>query len=886
MELESRYEFLEKVGAGSFATVFRARDHELGREVAIKQIHANYLADPSSLDRYWKEAQLLASLQHPNIVTIFDIIRARGWLIMELMQSNLRDRMNGKPMDLASLRTAVAHSLRALKYLHESGIIHGDVKPANILVDHRKRIKLGDFGLARRLSAADGSLVRGTAKYMAPELVSEEFGATGSHSDLYSLGFTAYELMCGTRFDSLFPGLNAFSRDMNAAWMMWHAAPDRKLPDIDRILRGVPADLSHVLQRLSTKDPAKRYSDAGEALADLNLDLPKSGISSSGISAVRADTRAPLDAVKPPPVDRKRRMIIIGAFVCSMILSAAIAFLPTKSPPVTGPLSNSVGVVREINLDRKILEIEDPQSGMPEEVQIADRPRIRLIVTDGPEQLILLKKIQAGDWVEVEHQQDVKEIRELKVSRPRRSTGEVQRVELSPTRIHVLFTNGRNREDVSLMVPPRTTLQLNAKSATLGQFLAGDRIEVDHLVDPRGRLGQIASRIEGFRQVDRVVFLDQLDLSTRQLTGRFSRTTNAKTEAFSLSDDCEAKLTDGQVIPLNELRPDDRLTLVADAVVRKIVVHRNEIELTGDLTAVDETARTITVSVFDAERSTKVLAVPPTATFRLHQQPLQLVDLRPAYDRLTIHASQNAGQLSVATLDIERTIRHDRWAVIIGNSAFLDRTLSPRPLAVADARLIQGTLINRYGFDPQWTSLSVDQNLQPLQADFDRVLGFSRTNAQLLVFISGHAYVDDEGRAYLAPRDFHFDAITRTGLPLASVLDRLEACTAAEKIVMLDVVHTGGGADLQKQPTLGGLLQAAGGPPSHWPTLKFFAPCGLTERAADSPAPSGQFAQILAAAFAGEADLNRDLAVSAEELAAYCTKRYAAIPGAPLITVP
>src|SRR5688572_19204480 len=89
VDLEARYELLDKIGTGSFATVYRARDNELGREVAIKEIHAQYRANPTQLARYWGEAQLLASMQHPNIVPIYDIYRERGWLIMELMQANL-----------------------------------------------------------------------------------------------------------------------------------------------------------------------------------------------------------------------------------------------------------------------------------------------------------------------------------------------------------------------------------------------------------------------------------------------------------------------------------------------------------------------------------------------------------------------------------------------------------------------------------------------------------------------------------------------------------------------------------------------------------------------------------------------------------------------------
>ncbi|MFM7159467.1 MAG: protein kinase domain-containing protein, partial [Planctomycetaceae bacterium] len=101
-----RYELVDKIASGSFATVYRGRDRELGRDVAIKQIHPQYLSDSRQLERYWGEAQLLASLQHPNIVTIYDLVRDRGWLIMELMQSDLSRVAGRRQMDLDALRTA------------------------------------------------------------------------------------------------------------------------------------------------------------------------------------------------------------------------------------------------------------------------------------------------------------------------------------------------------------------------------------------------------------------------------------------------------------------------------------------------------------------------------------------------------------------------------------------------------------------------------------------------------------------------------------------------------------------------------------------------------------------------------------------------------------
>ena len=167
-----RYEIFDTIAAGDFATVYRGRDRELGREVAIKQIHRQFLSDARQLDRYWQEAQLLASLQHRNIMTIYDIVRSRGWLILELMQSNLQQAAHGEPMDLDQLRLALTCTLQALNFLHENGVIHGDVKPSNLFVDTHNWVKLGDFGLARRVSNDHGSLLKGTTKYMAPELVS------------------------------------------------------------------------------------------------------------------------------------------------------------------------------------------------------------------------------------------------------------------------------------------------------------------------------------------------------------------------------------------------------------------------------------------------------------------------------------------------------------------------------------------------------------------------------------------------------------------------------------------------------------------------------------------------------------------------------------------
>ena len=294
------------------------RDRELGREVAIKQVHQQFLSDQRQLARYWQEAQLLASLQHPNIVTIYDIVRGRGWLILELMRGSLKQSAQGEPIDLDFLRGALADALTALQFLHQNGVIHGDVKPSNLLVDARNRVKLGDFGLARRASNEEGSLLKGTTKYMAPELINPQFGAVGPASDLYSLGFSAYELMCGTAFESLFPGLGAFGRDKQIAWMMWHAAADRNLPEIGKVLEGVPDDLARTIQKMIVKDPARRYQSAAEALRDLRPD-PRLALADQGDLAA--------EAMNIAAAKRKRRLRYLAVLMVSLSAMLSLAIL-------------------------------------------------------------------------------------------------------------------------------------------------------------------------------------------------------------------------------------------------------------------------------------------------------------------------------------------------------------------------------------------------------------------------------------------------------------------------------------------------------------------------------------------------------------------------------
>ncbi|MGB1931123.1 MAG: serine/threonine protein kinase, partial [Mariniblastus sp.] len=266
---KKRYDKLELIGEGEYAKVYSAEDTKLGRNVAVKRVRKQFLNDQEKLARYWKEAQLLVDVEHPNILTIYDLMKSKGCLVLELMKGNLKQIYGNRPMPVKDIREMLLQVARGLECLHKNQITHGDVKPENLMLSRQDVVKLGDFGLARRANDEEGGLLKGTTKYMAPELVSEDFGEVGTASDLYSLGFSALELMIGPEFDSLFPDLIAFGSNKQMAWMMWHCSADRKFPDIQTVLEGVPDDLAAVLQKLTAKSQSERYATAKELIDDL-----------------------------------------------------------------------------------------------------------------------------------------------------------------------------------------------------------------------------------------------------------------------------------------------------------------------------------------------------------------------------------------------------------------------------------------------------------------------------------------------------------------------------------------------------------------------------------------------------------------------------------------
>jgi serine/threonine protein kinase len=198
-------EILEYLGRGGMGVVYKARQKSLNRVAALKLLAPERVSDTRFAERFAREAQALAQLSHPNIVTIYDFGQAGGFyfLLMEFVDGvNLRELLRERKLEPAEALAIVPPICEALQYAHEHGIVHRDIKPENLLLDKDGRAKIADFGIAKMLGTPSSQVgmaetqVVGTPQYMAPEQRSEP-QAADHRADIYSLGVVLYELLTG-----------------------------------------------------------------------------------------------------------------------------------------------------------------------------------------------------------------------------------------------------------------------------------------------------------------------------------------------------------------------------------------------------------------------------------------------------------------------------------------------------------------------------------------------------------------------------------------------------------------------------------------------------------------------------------------------------------------
>lgn len=264
--INDRYELDGRAGRGGMADVFIARDLMLDRRVAIKLLFPEFATDPAFVERFRREAQAAANLNHPNIVGVYDWGKHNNtyYMAMEYVEGRtladiLRKQSTLRPEVAADVGMQVA---AALASAHRNGVVHRDVKPANILIGSNGAIKVADFGIARAIDASHDSnltqdgAVMGTATYFSPEQA--QGAQPDPRSDIYSLGIVLYELVAGK---PPFTGENALA----TAYKQVHDMPQ----PLNQLVPGIPRNFEVIVAKCLAKNPDLRYSTAEELREDL-----------------------------------------------------------------------------------------------------------------------------------------------------------------------------------------------------------------------------------------------------------------------------------------------------------------------------------------------------------------------------------------------------------------------------------------------------------------------------------------------------------------------------------------------------------------------------------------------------------------------------------------
>lgn len=263
-----KYQVEQRRAIGGQAIVYKCYDALLDRHVAVKQISTHLAEDPKFLERFRKEAQILARLgsEQSAIIAIHELIEEeRGlFIVMEFVAGHTLETAleeNAGPTDPKAVLQILWRLAAGLHAVHGAGIIHRDIKPSNIIVGEHLRPKITDFGVAASMTGQT-SMLLGTTKYMAPELFGGGGGAVDGRADMYSLGFVAYEMLLGRgRFNEIFEDVVRDKHSEALRWMKWHGNTQVEAPAPAQVDPDVPEALSNIVARMIQKNPEDRYEN-------------------------------------------------------------------------------------------------------------------------------------------------------------------------------------------------------------------------------------------------------------------------------------------------------------------------------------------------------------------------------------------------------------------------------------------------------------------------------------------------------------------------------------------------------------------------------------------------------------------------------------------------
>ncbi len=323
--LSDRYELQELAGTGGMSSVYRAHDRLLERTVALKVLHQQYASDEDYVERFRREARSVATLSHPNIVSVIDRGEHEGrqFIVFEYVEGeNLKRLIERRgPAPVATALELAMQIARGLSFAHQQGLVHRDVKPQNVLMNGDGQAKVTDFGIARSLDVKHGmtktGTVLGTSDYIAPEQAQGQ--PVDEHTDVYSLGVVLYEMLLN---EVPFPGENF------VAVAMRHINEDP--PSIRDKRPDVPVRVEAAVHRAMAKDPEARFQTMAEFCQELEACL-----------AEEQGTQVVARAVPPRrPARRRRRGLspwpLILVLLALIAIGAVVAYFAVHGAPNWG----------------------------------------------------------------------------------------------------------------------------------------------------------------------------------------------------------------------------------------------------------------------------------------------------------------------------------------------------------------------------------------------------------------------------------------------------------------------------------------------------------------------------------------------------------------------
>ncbi len=256
----------QPIETNHFGDVYQGLEFAAQRDVRMIVAHERFAADAERWDKVWDDVLAMIHCQHQNLVAVYNVDKSQRTIVTEWLPSDLQQAATTKSLSTGDVRQVLHQALDGLAEIHQRGLVHGDVRPANLQLTGDQFVKLAfSPGLA-----FGGEYHRREIgnRFAAPELLNPAFGEINAAADLYGLGMSALALLVGARFDKKFRVSGKHPAELEQAWMHWQASADEEV-DVDKTVSGLPADVRQVIHRLTRKHVDQRYSSAAEAQADL-----------------------------------------------------------------------------------------------------------------------------------------------------------------------------------------------------------------------------------------------------------------------------------------------------------------------------------------------------------------------------------------------------------------------------------------------------------------------------------------------------------------------------------------------------------------------------------------------------------------------------------------